>query len=357
LWREPESRTAGPKPAPRSYPENESYLAGEAGRLVRGSGPKAAVDLLRRWEQVGRDKWGHADPVCLGWLATGLAEQGQAAAARQKLAELHEMRRQRWCRAEAAVTAAYEQALSRVGEVAVPADEEAVRQRMIEACEALWVDRDGGRFLSYWSGEGRFIDGRLPAPGPADVVRDRPTLPRFLRLWVAGPESPTVRRNYVVEQVEVRGPEATGRVRGIVRFWHGYQAFTLRFQARQEGGVWKLRETRTTLDRVRNHQEVAVMDEAWAKQKDAEVEAMRATKDLRKVQDALFWARRYAEAHAVSKQITEQERPTAQDWVYRANSALHANVLDDVGPSVRQARRRDSKIALEPRLEAAMKEP
>ncbi|MFO0878275.1 MAG: hypothetical protein U0840_13065 [Gemmataceae bacterium] len=41
----------------------------------------------------------------------------------------------------------------------------------------------------------------------------------------------------------------------------------------------------------------------------------------------------------------------------KQDRALHAHVLDDVGPSVRQARRRDSKVALEPRLEAAMKEP
>jgi hypothetical protein len=154
--------------------------------------------------------------------------------------------------------------------------------------------------------------------------------------------------------VRLKGERAELRCRSAVRFPGGHDVYGLAYNLRKTSGGWKVYAGRWWLLERRRGARRTVYDARTWKSLDEAVEKCRKRKDLRGQARALQDAFRFAEAHALAREVTARPRATAEDWVLRADVAFHAGKLEDVLPSLRRARSLDPRVGLAGHLRAAL---
>jgi WD40 repeat protein len=345
-----------PRAARPNYPPNESHLARMARQAHQAGQHEEALKHARGWRERSEWKWGSPEPECLAIEVLALEALKRGDEANRALARLRELMRNSGCRSDAEVNRLYRAALAKITLPALPAEEEALRQRIVSGTEA--ADRtkpDRSAFLARYLPGARHTDGRGPKPGPYDVTRDLAGLHFQVNCWYI-PPGPMFRGTIEVDEVKIAGDSAAVRFRQVVRWPTGFSSSATSVRLTRTPSGWKIAEHRTWPVANRNSERRMVYSEAAYRTLDDKVEEARKGGDVRELRQALLDAHRPTEAHAVAKKVTGQADATAADWVVRATAALSAGDDADTIASALQARQLAPKADLPHQLVGALRQ-
>jgi WD40 repeat protein len=345
-----------PRAARPTYPPSESYLARMARQAHEERRHEEALKHARGWRERSEWQWGLPEPEALAIEALALEALKRHDEAARTLARLRELMRNSSCRSEPRVSGLYRAAKAKITLLPLPAEEEALRERIISGTESAdWTKPDPADFLARYLPGARSIDARGPKPGPYDVTRDLARFRFQVNCWYI-PPGPLFRSTMEIEEAKIAGDSAEVRFRQVARWTTGFYCSATSVRLTRTPSGWKIAEHRTWPVANRGHEKRMVYDEAAYRTLDAQVEEARKGGDLRELRQALMDAYRPAEAFAVAKKVTGQADATVADWWARGTAALSVGDDADTIASARRARQVAPKADLPHQLLGALRQ-
>ena len=201
---------------------------------------------------------------------------------------------------------------------------DAVKASFVEADEAGWLHHDLESYIEWFAADAELTAGRSDTPGPYDITSNRETLKAVRSMEFQAPLPPGFRFDYPRLDVNLSDDKATLAISTLVRFDGGYQTWDGKVELRRTSQGWKAVESRWWLVNQKTGDELTTFDAVTLARLDDEVEKQRVAGDRHALADALFNARRVADAHKITKDLTSMPNAPVSDWILRGRLALPA---------------------------------
>jgi WD40 repeat protein/tetratricopeptide (TPR) repeat protein len=316
-----------------------------------------ALTTLTRANRMHQEQHGHSLPANLAFLALAHQQLGQTAAAREAFVQLRDCTFGNDLADHSMWHFAVREAEAGLGALMTPAlqEQEAIKHLVFSAVQAGWLRGDLAEYLAVWTEDGREVVARGEKPGPQDWTLTKSMLVETRRLQFHPPRDP-IKLIYENAQVDVAENRAVLRSRLVVQWGDRYWIYDSVTRLRRTGQQWQVYEGRGWLVKRKDGDRVQVYDQPGLEKMDAAIEALRQKGDLAKLADALAEARRPAEAYQVARQLTENAKATATDWVLRGWTAVEAGAAKDALASFRKALALDPKAPVPPYARTALQQ-
>jgi WD40 repeat protein len=326
-------------------PHDPTVAETQALALYRSEKADKALAVLDRAALQSQAAIGLVPPVQVAVRALCQHALGQPEAARASLLQLRDLMLNRRLAANPEAASLLAEAEAAVGPTLPPPtaterEAQAVKEVVLRGEQAGWVEHDRARWLDLFTEDVEVSTGRSEKPGPEDVTLDRRRLDGTTRFWFAGPPAPGSGFTYHDPQVEIDGDVARVRLKATAAWEESFETYAVAYRLRRTAKGWKVSHLRSwSLVRKEGPEFTHYDAETFAKL-DGAVKAARKDDAGQRI-DALFRARRFAEAHAAAREQTDKPGATAADWVRRSRLALTAGDPDDALAALRRAHQID----------------
>jgi serine/threonine protein kinase/tetratricopeptide (TPR) repeat protein len=226
-----------------------------------------------------------------------------------------------------------------------------------EADEAGWLHHDLESYMEWFADDAELISGRSDTPGPYDITIDRDTLKAVRSMEFQGSFPPGFRFDYPKLDVNLGDDKATLAGTTVVRFDGGYQTWDGKVEVRKTKHGWKAVKGRWWIVNQKIGDELTTYDAATWKRLDDEVEKQRVAGDRHALADALVNARRVAEAHKITKDLTSTPDAPVNDWILRGRVALSDHDPADAIVAYKKALSLDPNAQIPPYKELIVAAP
>jgi WD40 repeat protein/tetratricopeptide (TPR) repeat protein len=344
--------------AARLKPHDSEFLTMLGLAQLRAGKAADASTTLTRANRMHQEQRGHSLPANLAFLALAHQQLGQTAAAREAFLQLRDCTYSNDLADNSTWHFAVREAEAALGALLTPAlqEQEAIKHLVFSAVQAGWLHGDLAKYLSVWTEDGREVLARGEKPGPHDLTLTKPMLGETRRLQFHPPLDP-IKLIYENAQVDVAENRAVLRSRLVVQLGDRYWIYDGVTHLRRTLQEWQIYEDRLWLVQRKDGDRVLVYDQPGLEKMDAAMEALRQKGDLAKLADALAEARRPAEAYQVARQLTQNAKATASDWVLRGRTAVEAGAAKDALASFRKALTLDPEARIPAWVRTALQQP
>ncbi len=220
----------------------------------------------------------------------------------------------------------------------VLADEaEEIKKFVLDAQRAGIEGSDLAHYMSQWADDGRIVMGRSAKRGTYDLTLNRLQIENWGKLRLGDSWAPLKKLEHKNPKVEISGDEAALSVVTVVRVGQSMSETGETFLLRRTPDGWRVVENRCWLVRDEiDGEETVYSDEYW-NALDNYIEQVRPTGNLRDLARSLFHATRIVESYATARELTQNERATAEDWCLRGYGARYLGNIEDAAKSWRKA--------------------
>lgn len=234
-------------------------------------------------------------------------------------------------------------------------EETAIIKLVQESQKAGREKGDAAKWLAPWAKDAKLIGGRTEKVGMYDLVLTWPQIKASAELRYCGPSPKDVSMTFENVQVQINGNQAVLRYRSVLKSPKSLGKADEIFLLRKTKTGWEIYENRYwPVSFVLNEEETTYDAKTW-QEFDAQAEKFRQKKDLFALTTTLIVGYRDAEAHVVTKQLT-QARPQDPDaWVLRGDAAVLVGDIKDALDSYQQALTLDPDVDLPDYVRIALK--
>jgi tetratricopeptide (TPR) repeat protein len=317
------------------------FLTGVGLARLRAGQAKEAIEILERGVEVRRLEHGTAGLIQRAALALAAHQAG-----RDDLAADH--RRQMDDLLVDAPPVELANAKPWIDEVVAtvkPArdgDRDAIFRAAVATEAAGWKNRDLAAYLAGRTADYREESGRSELHDRHDVVLARATIERK-RPWDFPDMVPGAtwgRREDVNVRKDGDGAVLRCTVTVLADGW--FRTWRVVMQMKKSEGAWKIASLRTWPVRGQHHGRGVVIDAAWWKARDADVERAEGEARAR----ALLEAQRPAEALSLLKHLTAAGAGAAEPWALRGMAALAIGDMEEAKTAFARAEAIDPETSL-----------